>query len=640
MKIEAKSQVLKWVVTLVAMPLFFGCAEASFTAGDMAMAERANGDFGQSGDIDCQSGVVGGCFHGSMECASLSIANLGGATVRAICFDDEYQHAAEGEQTRAICIESENPNGAPCQICQTQTGETVYDDCMLAPEETGECEIQQQYRDGSMMDCEICKDGDGNQIAETCRPTEAECVQNIEKGPYLCEQCTDDNGAMVFSKCKLKSIDPVTATVYFGDDWRCSDFYNANDTLIRHHCIGGDVENEKQRLSLASEGAPAAAEGDSDEDGENETNPVDNSSDGSSDGVGAGSSSDDTDGGSDGSSEGSTALAGDEVTDDNCEEVYPDENTRCIQCLDDNGDVVSEDCAPVDRRINRCERIETRNESCVFCINEVNDLVVQECEEKNCEGDGCDQNCLTGTQTDDDNNETYCRFCAIDNDMEDASEVACMLPETTLQCEYISNYVYGQAGEETCLVCYEGEGTQPLFQRCEGRAGGMLPKPPVCEEVAGAECQECRDPYFDTLVYTSCTDTQIEASIEQVSSTALTCTSAHAGDRIIDALCLRDHCCGAAVLTDEATNTYGADPLCGDTIVLEKELNSCYRPTSDSTPPTLSDLLEESAEDMGGDLIAYALIGGMTLDTECVVYDVAAMVPASRADDYRRQGWE
>ena len=69
--------------------------------------------------------------------------------------------------------------------------------------------------------------------------------------------------------------------------------------------------------------------------------------------------------------------------------------------------------------------------------------------------------------------------------MNDVSEVACMLPVPTLNCEYASNYVYGQAGEETCLVCYEGDGTQAVYHtgqsfaehtgaaiaRCRARAG-------------------------------------------------------------------------------------------------------------------------------------------------------------------------
>ncbi|MBL92938.1 MAG: hypothetical protein CMH56_14140 [Myxococcales bacterium] len=640
MMIETKNQILKWVGTLLAMPLFFGCAEGAISAGDMAMAERAGGDFGQMGGIDCQFGVTGGCFHGSMECDSLSINEIDGSNVQAVCFDQEYQHRIDGQLTRVVCIESENPNGDPCQICQTQSGETVYDDCMLAPEETGDCETQQQFREGAMVDCEICTDNDGNQISETCRPTDATCVLDIDKGPYLCEQCTDDNGTMVFSKCKLKSIDPVTATVYAGSDWRCSDFYNAEDKLIRHHCIGGDVENEKERLSAFENDTELASDGDPNQGNVGGSGTQGGSDDGASDGSSDGAADGSGDGTDDGTDNEEVAPSSG-ASEQNCEEVYPDENTRCIQCLDESGDVISEDCEPVDRRINRCERIETRNETCVFCINEVNDLVVQECEPKTCEGDGCEQHCMTGTQTDDDANETFCRFCAIGEGMDEISEVVCMLPQPTLQCEYASNYVYGQAGEETCLVCYEGEGSQVVYQRCEGHAGGMLPKPPVCGFVAGEECQECRDPYFDTVVYSSCTDTEIKESIEQVSNTSLECTAAHAENRVMDALCLRDHCCGAAVLTDESTNTYGADPLCGDTIVLEKEFNSCFRPTSDSTPPTLSSILDETAEGMGADLIAYALLGGMILENGCVTYDVAAMIPASRAEDYRRDGdWE
>ena len=130
---ERKNQILKWAGALCLLPLFVGCAADQASIGLSDMEERAF-DENSDGDRDCIQGVAGGCFHGSMTCDSLTIHKNDDRRV-AICFDNAYRHEISGSATRAICIESENLNGDACQICQTQAGDTVYDDCALAPEQ-------------------------------------------------------------------------------------------------------------------------------------------------------------------------------------------------------------------------------------------------------------------------------------------------------------------------------------------------------------------------------------------------------------------------------------------------------------------------------------------------------------------------
>ena len=332
--------------------LMSGCAAESMMAeADMA---RAYGEASFPEAVPCDP-ISGGCFHGSMQCDLLDIKDE--SEIRsATCLNDAYFHSISGSVTQAICFERENMAGETCQVCQTQTGLTIYDDCMVDAEMRAEsCEEDvAQLRDGVMYLCDICKDEDGTLISESCKPKESVCLTGVEQGPYLCEQCTLD-GEIVFSECELKSVNPSSGVVYGDTDWECVDLYDGEDNLIRHHCTGGDVEKEKQPLAnLAEEMTPSAANGV--EDGAE----IEQGSDGTPDDSSTGNGS--SDGGSDG-------VTSESVTDepDTCEDYFRDDSNLCTRCIDEQGTILSDACVTVDRRAARCERLETETEVCVFC---------------------------------------------------------------------------------------------------------------------------------------------------------------------------------------------------------------------------------------------------------------------------------
>lgn len=592
---------------LLGISAMAGCSASEMMAMDGADFSRSAAP--KAGEILCGLETPGGCFHGSMTCDSVTLVESGDER-RALCYDAGYVHEASGQSVRALCVESENANGEPCQICQTQEGAAFYDDCVLAPEEVGDCRQEPQYRDAGLMDCTICTDDDGNQISETCIPANAQCQTGIEKGPYLCQQCTNELGELIFSECSLKRIDPAGVDVYQGEDWLCVDYYDSDRQLLRHHCMGGDADAEKQPLIEDDEEAMTA---DASPESEGE------------EAVGAGNSGE----GEPATGEGATdaAFEGTDESQD-CEETYPDPDTRCLQCWDDAGNVLSEECAPVDRRMNRCERVETANEVCIFCTNELGELVTQSCEPKPCEGDRCDQTCMTGTQDD-----RYCRFCGANDAMEELSEVSCMTDAPALVCDYVANYVYGQAGEETCLVCTAGESSVPVYRRCEGRAGGLYPKPPVCAAEEDGTCTSCEDPYFGVTVFSICEGVAVAENTVSVNDADLACTSTNANGFLVEALCLRDHCCGAAVLLDEASGTYGADPLCGDTQTVRRSFEFCPSESAEDEQQALAELMTAAAADLGSNVVALAANNAITRRDACTEFQMEAVLPAAQVLD-------
>ena len=161
MKIFMNHRFFKVVRALSIFVLMSGCAASEMAHYDTSSEMELRGADAYTNAFSC-SDTIGGCFHGGMQCSELDLQDSD-ENISAICLDANFAHSISGIKSHAICFERENMAGEPCQVCQTQAGQTVYDDCMVDAEmraDTCEQDVE-QLRDGMMYLCEICKDEDG-----------------------------------------------------------------------------------------------------------------------------------------------------------------------------------------------------------------------------------------------------------------------------------------------------------------------------------------------------------------------------------------------------------------------------------------------------------------------------------------------
>jgi hypothetical protein len=655
MKICKKTQLNMVMMAVCWTVLLSGCASEMMSAGDRANnAESTLADYPDA--RNCSEGVDGGCFHGSMQCTHLDL-QITGTQRSAVCLNENFKHTIAGEMTNAVCFERENMSGEPCQVCQTQAGETLYDDCMVDAEMRADhCEEDvEQLRDGHLYECDICRDEDGAVISESCRPKydpnvpEGECASG-EQGPYICEHCTL-HGEVVFSECTLKAVDPLHAYTYSNDQWVCVDLYGGEgNELLRHNCSGGDVDAEKEERATEDDESMSPS-------GENET--VEPQHDGGSDGSSDGNS----DGSSDGSSDGVQGSL-DSASEDNCEDYFPNNNTMCTRCFDEVGTVISDDCVEVDRRANRCELLEMETETCVFCINEIHELVEQTCEPKISSDTAGQPDCMNAKE-----GNKFCRLCG--DDPMNPTEKVCMSEAPVLECAYEEVYHEGQACAKTCMVCTQemivgsadvvdgsdnSDGTDnpgstdalrtEVFRSCEGNAGGHEPAPPVCESIVLEDeaCQVCRDPNYNIVMASTCSHANVTQETHVMGSDHhLECAVTQSSSVLAEALCLRNHSCGGTYMTDEASNTYGMDPLCGASDVLTRNISTCDLREVVNMTPSLNGILVATAGELAQNIIAFYLMpieAESYVSEECLHFGLSAIVAADTVGDYQQLGWE
>ena len=137
---------------------------------------------------------------------------------------------------------------------------------------------------------------------------------------------------------------------------------------------------------------------------------------------------------------------------------------------------------------------------------------------------------------------------------------------------------------------------------------GYEPEPPVCEthNFADRTCQICRDPHYDMLIASSCTQTVITQQVKSGTGKTgeLACYVAHKSLRFHEALCLRDHACGSTYFPmHPVILTVWILYVAPET--LTQTISTCDIREINNTTPTLSEILNATTGDLAENIIAF-----------------------------------
>lgn len=393
-----------------------------------------------------------------------------------------------GRADVAPCEVRENSGGDACQLCVTDGGDILYDDCFSgggADRDVAFCE----EAPGTTSDevCTSCYDGDGDSVSTRCGPRSDDCTVVDAGGGRTCTECSAD-GVVVSRTCDAVDLDPSVCRAYENDAGRCVDCLDDDGALLSHACT------------------PAT---------------------------------------------GPSAIA--------CEETVSPEGVSCTVCVDENG-------TPFDRFCDdgpataRCEQLAFTDQTCVVCLDDDDAVVSIDCVRNDCSvandaacradadcatGQACfDGVCVDQNTGGDPGNDgegaapappaceappacvmsvadggAVCRTCplATPNDAGAAFETLCIAPPA-LSCSVVAEDALpprdGSEGDlaapqgRSCVVCADRASGVEVYRDCEGN--GAVP-PPYCidepRSTDGAEsCSVCYDAVDNQPVYTSCAD--------------------------------------------------------------------------------------------------------------------------------------
>jgi hypothetical protein len=141
-----------------------------------------------------------------------------------------------GAPSTAVCESRQDSAGRPCELCLTDDGLVLYDDCRQdAAEglEAARCETVPGATEFEV--CSACFDEAGNVVSRTCSPSAERCESVVVDDGRTCSRCTTSRGES-FSVCDAVDIDPDFCVVYGDAAGRCIDCYDAERSLLSHAC--------------------------------------------------------------------------------------------------------------------------------------------------------------------------------------------------------------------------------------------------------------------------------------------------------------------------------------------------------------------------------------------------------------------
>ncbi len=288
----------------------------------------------------------------------------------------------------------------------------------------------------------------------------------------------------------------------------------------------------------------------------------------------------------------SCSLTSDELV--TCSESVTADGVRCTACVDQNGAQLEHFCDTQVPELQQCARLDYTDQTCIVCVDQFDQPAAVRCDANTCEP-AADGTCAspppcafeTGP------NGQLCRTCPVAGG---GAETRCVV-DTNLVCENVSGTVGGDPNQpsSTCVSCSDLQTGAEVYFRCDGDAGPA--PPPVCAASGGTDpnapstggCEVCSDPETNQDIYATCNGQTCYAlgtfHITGLNGNALfldgqpavsTCTEcaaatdAAAPSAINDACTLRDDC-GAVDLT-------APQPFCSSTVVFTLLPHACDNP--------------------------------------------------------------
>ncbi len=480
-------------VAVIALLVLSGCLSGCCVLDDTCTVASSVGDDESTGAPPpaFDSLDTPGCDAASIrEAGDVVCADCVFASAQSPVNDDVTLDTICGRAEEARCEVRENSAGQACQLCVTDDGDILYDDCFsgagAADRAAAFCEDATGTTDNEI--CTSCFDADGNTVSTSCAPRSDECQQVVDGG-RTCTVCTV-GGNVVSRSCDSVDLDPSVCRAYENEAGRCVDCLDDNGALLSHACT------------------PAT---------------------------------------------GPSAIA--------CEETVTPEGIACTVCVDENGTPFDRFCgggqAPA-----RCEQLAFTEQTCVICLDDGDAVVSVDCQRNDCavKSDvSCrvDGDCLGGQVCFDgacvaqnggpaggsdapeaapapacepppacvmsvnDDGEP-CRTCPLTvdpatGDPATGEETLC-IAAPALRCSVVAEDSLpadpgtdGEAGlapppeqGRSCVICADRRSGVEVYRDCAGN--GNVPPPYCLDEVAGdgSTCSVCYDAVDNTAVYTSC----------------------------------------------------------------------------------------------------------------------------------------
>ncbi|MBM4282091.1 MAG: hypothetical protein FJ137_15470 [Deltaproteobacteria bacterium] len=445
------------------------CAEVEFSP-PVGLDGAFNSDDAHDGAV-----VTPGCDPATIVTAGDAVC----ATCSFAPVDDDAAprppSAICGDAVVAPCETRQNSVGAACQLCVTDAGELLYDDCFTADARAPEgraCETSPGDTPGE--ECRTCFDADGSVVSVGCGPRAESCEDAVVDG-RACQVCTAD-GAVVSSTCAPPDLDPSRCVAFGNELGRCVDCYDDN-TLLSHECTdagaGGTVVCSQ---TVAPEGLVCTV---------------------CTDAAGA-------------------------VVERACEPALPQParcadlvyaEQRCVVCVDASDVVVRVECHRNDCDTALACRVDGDCPADLACFDGACVPVAgRGAEEPGAAACPAPPACTNDV----DRSGNVCRTCPRDDGV---TETRCM-PSSRLSCETMpedrlpdAGASLGEDGERSpeqpsqgrvCTLCRDAPSGVEVYRDCEGN--GAVP-PPFCfddVDVGGARCTLCVDAVSGAPVYRSC----------------------------------------------------------------------------------------------------------------------------------------
>lgn len=467
-----RSPTLPLAAVLVALvgPALTGCellvAGLPTSSGDDSVAPEARQDGATTATPGCP--VEGITTTGDEVCAPCDFVP------EPIC----------GVPTTAICESRQDSSGQPCELCLTDAGVVLYDDCRLdasAGVEAARCETVPGATEGEV--CTACFDSLGSVVSSTCAPAADRCEPFVADDGRTCSSCSSDDGTS-YIVCETVAIDPAYCLAWGNAFGQCVDCFDAFDTRLSHAC----TPDEGPRVC------------------EQRVQP-----------------------------EGLVCIvcydAGGFVVEQSCDEGVPQferceeltfSEQICTVCVDAAGTPTFVDC-----RSTVCEG---KVNAVAACRSDADCAAAEVCFAGTCTplddpgaaeapADACAAPACTMSR---DADGTLCRTCPTSAG---DSETRC-LGAAVLSCEVLPEDAlpaadrdtvdenFGSDGVETlppadpqgrlCVLCRDRESGDEVYRDCDGN--GAVP-PPACREVIGEDgstCTACFDAITGDTVFTSC----------------------------------------------------------------------------------------------------------------------------------------
>jgi hypothetical protein len=144
-----------------------------------------------------------------------------------------------GVPTTAICESRQDSSGLPCELCLTDTGVVLYDDCRLdasADVDAARCESV-PGAEGEV--CSACFDSLGRVVSNTCAPAADRCEPFVAADGRTCSVCSSDAGDS-YTLCDTVDIDPAFCVAWGNAFGRCVGCFDAAGVRLSHACTPND----------------------------------------------------------------------------------------------------------------------------------------------------------------------------------------------------------------------------------------------------------------------------------------------------------------------------------------------------------------------------------------------------------------